>query len=176
MVTGKLCQPLFLHAARDVLGETTTSHRTGPGGEWRQESFSPVARVALVPGISIRCSHLTCAEQILPIGEVRIRERRDDDRSCPLLTPCLYFFALIAKEGFLICPCYSLELCIQMLISFLFCFAFVLDLPNPNTEQFSHLQAPKPVNLLWRILMQAASGQGSWWMSNVGHECEMGKL
>ena len=31
----------------------------------------------------------------------------------------LYFFALIAEEGFFICPCYSLELCIQMLISFL---------------------------------------------------------
>ena len=31
----------------------------------------------------------------------------------------LYFFALIAEEGFLISPCYSFELCIQMLISFL---------------------------------------------------------
>ena len=27
----------------------------------------------------------------------------------------LYFFALIPEEGFLISPCYSLELCIQML-------------------------------------------------------------
>ena len=36
----------------------------------------------------------------------------------------LYFFALIAGEGFLISPCYSLELCIQMGISFLFSFAF----------------------------------------------------
>ena len=36
----------------------------------------------------------------------------------------LYFFALITKEGFLISPCYSLELCIQMGISFLFSFAF----------------------------------------------------
>src|SRR5574337_894029 len=36
----------------------------------------------------------------------------------------LYFFALIAKEGFLISSCYSLELCIQMLISFVFSFAF----------------------------------------------------
>ena len=32
----------------------------------------------------------------------------------------LYFFALITKEGFLMSPCYSLELCIQMGISFLF--------------------------------------------------------
>ena len=35
----------------------------------------------------------------------------------------LCFFALIAEEGFLISLCYSLELCIQMLISFLFSFA-----------------------------------------------------
>ena len=36
----------------------------------------------------------------------------------------LYFFALITEEGFLISSCYSLELCIQMLVSFLFSFAF----------------------------------------------------
>ena len=36
----------------------------------------------------------------------------------------LYFFALIAEEGFLISPCYFLVLCIQMGISFLFYFAF----------------------------------------------------
>ena len=36
----------------------------------------------------------------------------------------LCFFALIAEEGFLISPCYSLELCIQMGISFLLYFAF----------------------------------------------------
>ena len=28
----------------------------------------------------------------------------------------LYFFALIAEEGFLISSCYSLELCVQMYI------------------------------------------------------------
>ena len=31
----------------------------------------------------------------------------------------LYFFALTAEEGFFISPCYYLELCIQMGISFL---------------------------------------------------------
>ena len=36
----------------------------------------------------------------------------------------LYFFTLITKEGFLISPCYSLELCIKMGIYFLFRFAF----------------------------------------------------
>ena len=39
----------------------------------------------------------------------------------------LYFFALVAEKGFLISSCYSLELCIQMLISFLFSFAFYLS-------------------------------------------------
>ena len=38
-----------------------------------------------------------------------------------LLFSC--FFALIAEEGFRISPCYSLEPCIQMGISFLFSFA-----------------------------------------------------
>ena len=36
----------------------------------------------------------------------------------------LYFFALITEEDFLISPCFSLELCIQMHISFPFFFAF----------------------------------------------------
>ena len=35
-----------------------------------------------------------------------------------------YFFALITEKGCLISPCYSLELCIQMFISFLFSCAF----------------------------------------------------
>ena len=39
----------------------------------------------------------------------------------------LYFFAVITKEGFLISPCYSLELCTQMALSFLFSFAFVFS-------------------------------------------------
>ena len=36
----------------------------------------------------------------------------------------LYFFALITEEGYLITPCNSLELWIQMGISFFFSFAF----------------------------------------------------
>ena len=39
----------------------------------------------------------------------------------------LYFFALITEEGFLISSCYSLQLCIQMFISFLSSFAFRLS-------------------------------------------------
>ena len=33
----------------------------------------------------------------------------------------LYFFATFTLEGFLISPCYSLELCIEMCISLLLC-------------------------------------------------------
>ena len=39
----------------------------------------------------------------------------------------LYLFALIIQEGFLISPCYSLELCIQMEIYLFFSFAFHLS-------------------------------------------------
>ena len=40
----------------------------------------------------------------------------------------LYFFALITKEGFLISPCCSLKLCIQMgvIFSFLLCLLLLL--------------------------------------------------
>ena len=50
----------------------------------------------------------------------------------------LYFFALITEEGFLTSPCYSLELCIQMGISFLSSFA----LGNGNPLQYSCLDNP----------------------------------
>ena len=42
----------------------------------------------------------------------------------PILLLSSLSFALIIEEGFLISPCYSLELCIQMGLSFLFSFAF----------------------------------------------------
>ena len=49
----------------------------------------------------------------------------------------LYFFALITEEVFLISSCYSLELCIQMLVSFLFSFVFCLSSfhPLPTTQE-----------------------------------------
>ena len=39
----------------------------------------------------------------------------------------LSFFALITEDSFLISPCYSLELCIKMGISFLFSFVFLFS-------------------------------------------------
>ena len=44
----------------------------------------------------------------------------------------LYFFALITEKGFLISPCYPLELCIQMDMSFL----FFLCLSLPSSQLF----------------------------------------
>ena len=38
----------------------------------------------------------------------------------------LYFFAFITKEAFVITPCYSMTVCIQMGLSFLFSFVFAL--------------------------------------------------
>ena len=52
----------------------------------------------------------------------------------------LYFFTLIAEEGFLISSCYSLELCIQMLISFLF--SFVLRLSSFHSYLQGLLRQP----------------------------------
>ena len=51
----------------------------------------------------------------------------DEISSLSHSTAFLYFFALIAEEGFLISPCYSLEVCIQMGISFLFFFPSCLS-------------------------------------------------
>ena len=57
----------------------------------------------------------------------------------------LYFFPLITEEGFLISPCYSLELCIQMGISFffplLFTFLLFTAICKPSLDShfaFSH--------------------------------------
>jgi len=52
----------------------------------------------------------------------------------------LYFFALITEEDFLISPCYSLEHCIQMGLSFLVSFAFIFSSFHSicNTSLDSH--------------------------------------
>ena len=56
----------------------------------------------------------------------------------------LCFFALIAEEGFLISSCYSLVLCFQMGMSFLFSFAFpfssfLSDLQGLSDNHFAYL-------------------------------------
>ena len=58
----------------------------------------------------------------------------------------LYFFALFAEEGFIISPCYSLELCIQMGISFLFSFAFHFPSFQEYTEELYKKDLHDPGN------------------------------
>ena len=78
----------------------------------------------------------------------------------------LYFFALMTEEGFLISPCYSLELCIQMGPSFLFSFAFhfscpfiswhqgSLGFPGGSVGKGNCLQCVRPgfIPWVWKIL------------------------
>ena len=61
--------------------------------------------------------------------------------SLPHSVVFLYFFALIAEEGFLISSYYSLELCIQMLISFFSVLCFSLF--------FSQLFVRLPQTAIW---------------------------
>ena len=60
----------------------------------------------------------------------------------------LYFFALITYEGFLFSPCYSLELCIQLVISFLFFFRWIHLSFSPTLQMDSLWCEPpeKPKN------------------------------
>ena len=51
-----------------------------------------------------------------------------------------YFFSLLTQGGFLISPCYSLELCIQLGISFPFSFAFGISsfLSSCKASSYNH--------------------------------------
>ena len=63
----------------------------------------------------------------------------------------LSFFALITEEGFLISPCYSLELCIQLGTSFLLSFAF----------HFSSLFVRPPQTAILLFCISFSWGEGS---------------
>ena len=69
----------------------------------------------------------------------------------------LYFFALITEESFLISPCYSLQLFIQMDISFLFSFAF---------HFFSQLLVRPPLTAILLFCISFSWGW-SWSLSPV---------
>ena len=69
----------------------------------------------------------------------------------------LYFFALITEKGFLISPCYSLELCIQMGISFFFSFVFASLLFSAICEASSdNYFASLPFFFLGMVLIPAS--------------------
>ena len=74
--------------------------------------FISSASVRSIPFLSFVWAHL-CMKCSLCISNFL-----EEISSLSHSVVCLYFFALIAEEGFLISPSYSLELCIQMLITF----------------------------------------------------------
>ena len=80
--------------------------------------LSSFSSVRSIPLSALYCAHL-CMKCSLGISHFL-----EDISSLSHSVVFLYFFALIAEEGFLVSPGYSLELCIQMGISFLFSFAF----------------------------------------------------
>ena len=82
----------------------------------------------------------------------------------------LYFFALIAEEGFLISPCYSLELCIQMLISFLLSFALGRFFTTASPVKPEKAMAPHSSTLAWKIpWVEEPGGLQSMGSRRVGH-------
>jgi len=91
-------------------------------GSWRSFLYSSSVysyHLFLISSASVRsipflhCAHL-CMERSLCISNFL-----EESSSLSHSIVFLYFFALITEEGFLISPCYSLQLCIQMGISFL---------------------------------------------------------
>ena len=62
----------------------------------------------------------------------------------------LYFFALITEETFLISPCYSLELCIQLDVSFIFSFAFASLLFSAIVRPPQTTILPFCISFSWR--------------------------
>ena len=138
--TGILSPPLALFVV--MLSKAhLTSHSRMPGsrsmitplwlsGSWSSFLYSsPVysCHLFLISSVSIRSiPFLSFIEPIFAWNVPLVSLILDDISSLSHSLVFLCFFALIAEEGFLISPCYSLELCIQMGISFLFSFAFCL--------------------------------------------------
>ena len=95
----------------------------------------------------------------------------------------LYFFALITEKGFLISPCYSLELCIQMGISFLFCLvkALVFPVVRYGCESWAikkvECQRIDAFELwCWRRLLRVpwtASRSNQSILKEISHECSL---
>ena len=88
----------------------------------RSSLYSSVYSCHLLISSSVRSMpFLSCIVPIFPWNVLIFLKR---SLVFPNSIVFLYLFALITEEGFLISPCYSLELCIQMGISFPFSFAF----------------------------------------------------
>ena len=96
-------------------------------GLWRSFLFSPSVYscyLFLISSASVRSIPFLSFIEPIFAWNVPLVSLIEEISSLSHSIAFLYFFALITEEGFLISPCYSLELCIQMGISFLFSFAF----------------------------------------------------
>jgi len=115
-------------------------------GFWRSFLYS-----SLLPSLLIFCfckvhpiSVLYCAHLCMKCS-LDISNFLEEISSLSHSIVFLYFFALITEEGFLISPCYSLELCIQMGISFFsplplasLLFSAICKASSDNHFAFSH--------------------------------------
>ena len=100
----------------------------------KMKSESEVAQACPTPSKPMDCSlpgssvHGICQARVLEWVAISFSGKRSlvfpEISSLSHSIVFLYFFALTAAEGVLISSCYSLELCIQMGISFLYSFAF----------------------------------------------------
>ena len=90
-------------------------------GSWRSFSYSSSVyscHLFLLSSASVRSIlFLSFIEPIFAWNVPLVSHFLEEISSLSHSIVFLYFFALITEEGFLISPCYSLELCIQMGIS-----------------------------------------------------------
>ena len=96
-------------------------------GSWRPFLYSSsvyCCHLFLVSSASVRSISVLYRTHLCMKCSLGISNFLEEISSLSHSVVFLYFFALITEEGFLILPCYSLELCIQMEISFPFSFAF----------------------------------------------------
>ena len=91
-------------------------------GLWLAFLYSSVYSCHLFLISSASVSSISFLSFIVPIFGISNFLEEIYSLSHSIVSP--YFFALINEEGFLISPCYSLELCIQVGIFFLFSFPF----------------------------------------------------
>ena len=103
---------------RDYLGYEDLGH------EEQYSSSAYSCHLLLISSASL--SSIPFLSFIVPIfaWNIPLVSLLDKISSLPHSIVFLYFFALITEEGFLSSLCYSLELCIQMGVSFLFPLAF----------------------------------------------------
>ena len=80
----------------------------------------------------------------------------------------LYFFILITEEGILIYSCYSLELCIQMPISFLFPFNSKNEGMEPKQKQYPAVDVTGDRRKVQYCKEQYCIGTWNVWSMNQG--------